>query len=120
MQLNARLALHDVAPDRRRKDRISTSVPMFLATQGYFGDPVTLCDISTHGFRIAVGGHIPPQSLVRLKLPGVGVVVARVVWSRRGEIGGEFINPMSEQRLWMIPGVRARVLERDQFLNAAE
>ncbi len=120
MHLNARLALHEVAPDRRRKDRVSASLPTLMSTQGYFGVPVTLCDISTHGFRLAAGAHIPPQSLVRLKLPGVGVVVARIVWSRRGEVGGEFINPMSEQRLWMIPGVRARIKHEVALLNAAE
>ncbi|MEY4501623.1 MAG: PilZ domain [Pseudomonadota bacterium] len=106
MQIAARLAVHAAAPDRRRKDRIPTTIPTLLSTDGYFGMPVTVLDVSTHGFRLVVGAHIPPSSLVRLKLPGLGIVVGRVVWSKKGEVGGGFINPMSEQRLNMIPGVK--------------
>lgn len=106
MQIAARLAVHAIAPDRRRKDRVSTRVPTLLSTSGYFGISVTLRDISESGFRIEAGVYMPPQSLVRLKLPSLGMVVGKVVWSKDGEIGGQFVNPVSIQRLQMIPGVK--------------
>jgi PilZ domain len=106
MQISARLALHALAPDRRRKDRMSTRVPSLMTTKGYFGIPVTLRDISEGGFRIAAGVYVPPESLIRLKLPSLGMVVGKVIWSKGGEIGGCFVNPVSIQRLQMIPGVK--------------
>jgi hypothetical protein len=107
MQINARLAVHALAPDRRRKERISTAIPTLMIPEGYYGIPVILRDVSLDGFRVSVGAHVPPQSLVRLKLPGLGLVIGRVMWSRRGEIGGSFVNPISEQRLFMITGLKA-------------
>ncbi len=107
MQINARLAVHAAAPDRRRKDRIATSIPTLLTTEGYYGIPVVLRDVSSEGFRVEAGVHVPPESLIRLKLPGLGLAIGRVIWAKRGEIGGTFVNPMSEQRLQMIAGFNA-------------
>jgi hypothetical protein len=106
MHIAAKLALHAPAPDRRRKSRAATNLPTLLTTSGYFGIPVTLRDISEEGFKVEVGVHIAPESLVRLKLPGLGMVVGRIIWSRRGEVGGAFVNPVSIQRLHLIPGVK--------------
>jgi hypothetical protein len=119
MQITARLAIHVAAPDRRRKDRIATSIPTLLNTPGYFGAPAVLREVSCTGFRLDVGAHVPPASLIRLKLPGLGVVIGRVIWSRKGEIGGEFVNPLSEQRLMMIAGFRAAQKVAQPFAETA-
>jgi hypothetical protein len=37
----------------------------------------------------------------------LGMVIARIVWSKDGEVGGAFVNPVSEQRLRQIVGFRA-------------
>jgi PilZ domain len=107
MQINARLAVHAAAPDRRRKDRIATTIPTLLTTGSYYGIPVVLRDVSLEGFRVDAGVHVPPESLIRLKLPGLGLTIGRIIWSKRGEIGGVFVNPISEQRLMMIAGFKA-------------
>ncbi len=107
MQIHARLSVHSAAPDRRRKDRIETSIPVLLTSSDYAGHSVILNEVSQSGFRLSAGAHVPPASLVRLKVPGLGTVIGRVIWSKRGEIGGEFVNPISEQRLMMISGYRA-------------
>lgn len=106
MQISARLAVHAIAPERRRRARAETSIPTLLTSQGYYGIPVTLRDISESGFRLEAGVHVPPDSLIRIKLPSLGTIVGRVVWSKKGDIGGSFVNPVSVQRLQMIPGVR--------------
>lgn len=107
MQIQARLSVHAAAPDRRRKDRIVTSIPVLLNGNDYSGHSVMLNDVSQSGFRLSAGVYVPPTSLVRLKIPGLGTVIGRVIWSKRGDIGGEFVNPVSEQRLMMITGYRA-------------
>ncbi len=107
MQIQARLSVHAAAPDRRRKDRIATSIPVLLNGSDYAGHSVMLNDVSQSGFRLSAGAYVPPASLVRLKVPGLGTVIGRVIWSKRGEISGEFVNPISEQRLMMISGYRA-------------
>jgi PilZ domain len=106
MQISARLAVHAIAPDRRRSTRSATHIPTLLTSEGYYGIPVTLRDISESGFRLEAGVHVPPDSLIRIKLPSLGTVVGRVAWSKKGDIGGSFVNPVSTQRLLMIPGVR--------------
>jgi hypothetical protein len=106
MQISARLAVHAIAPDRRRGARSATQIPTLMTGHGYYGIPVTLRDISESGFRLEAGVHVPPDSLVRIKLPSLGTVVGRVIWSRKGDIGGSFVNPVSIQRLQMIPGVK--------------
>jgi hypothetical protein len=107
MHVAAKLAVHAPAPDLRRANRADTNAAVMMETQGYFGKPVLLLDISESGFRVDAGAHIPPKSLVRLNLPGLGMVIGRIVWSRDGEVGGEFVNPVSPQRLMLIPGMRA-------------
>ncbi len=106
MRVAAKLAVHDPAPDRRRTTRAATDAKGTLVTSGYYGAPVMVRDISLDGFRAEIGGHIPPQSIVRLFLPGIGMVIARIKWSKGGEVGGAFVNPVSPQRLMLIPGMR--------------
>lgn len=104
MRIAARLAIHSAAPDRRRKDRAIVNAPATIVTPGFHGDDVVVIDLSEVGFQARVTSHIPPKSLVRLRVPGLGMVVARVVWSRNGGIGGEFVNPVGEGRLRLVPG----------------
>lgn len=40
-------------------------------------------------------------------MAGIGMLVARIVWSKDGDVGGAFINPVSEQRLRQSIGLRA-------------
>lgn len=104
MRIAARLAVHSIAPDRRRKARAAITAPASIVAPGFHGDDVVVIDLSEVGFQARVGNHIPPRSLVRLRVPGLGMVVARIVWSRNGGIGGEFVNPVGEGRLRLVPG----------------
>lgn len=106
MRVAAKLAVHAAAPDRRRSNRVEMATPAIMTTRGYYGEPVMVCDLSLDGFKAETGGHIPPKSIVRLFLPGIGMVLGRIVWSKGGEVGGEFVNPVSPQRLMLIPGMR--------------
>ncbi len=80
-----------------------------LFIQGYHGGDIIIVDLSESGFKAHSATHIPPKSLVRLKVPGLGIVLARIVWSRNGDVGGEFVNPVGEGRLRLVPGFGSRM-----------
>jgi hypothetical protein len=107
MHLAARLAVQNLAPDRRRSPRFDLAKDATLAGTGFQGADVVVTDISLSGFRARTGHHIPPGSVVRLKMAGLGMVIARIVWSRDGDVGGAFVNPVGAQRLQKIVGFRA-------------
>lgn len=107
MHLAARLAVQNFAPDRRRSQRFELAQDATLAGTGFQGADVVVTDISSSGFSARTGRHIPPGSIVRLKMAGLGMVIARIVWSKDGNVGGAFVNPVSEQRLRQIVGFRA-------------
>lgn len=104
MHIAARMAVQSAGPDRRRKERFVGEAPAPIIIQGYHGGDVVIVDLSELGFKARSNTHIPAKSMVRLKVPGLGVVLARIVWSRQGSMGGEFLNPVGEGRLRLVPG----------------
>lgn len=114
MRIAARMAIQSAAPDRRRKPRFGVQPGEQALIQGYHGGDVVIVDLSESGFKAIAPSHIPSKSLVRLKVPGLGIVLARIVWSRAGVIGGEFINPVGTGRLRLVPGVGNQMVARDQ------
>jgi hypothetical protein len=113
MRIAARMAVEAAAPDRRRKERFVIDPALPVIVPGYHGGDIVIVDLSESGFRASVATHIPPKSLVRLKVPGLGMVLARIVWSRKGDVGGEFVNPVGEGRLRLVPGFGSRVIPQD-------
>ena len=113
MHIAARMAVESAAPDRRRKERFALDPATPVSIPGYHGGDIVIVDISELGFRAHAAVHIPPKSLVRLKVPGLGMVLARIVWSRRGDVGGEFVNPVGEGRLRLVPGFGRRIIPQD-------
>lgn len=107
MHLAARLAVQNLAPYRRRAPRYALAQDATLAGTGFQGANVIVTELSLTGFRARTGRHIPPGSIIRLKMAGIGMIIARIVWSKNGDVGGAFINPVSEQRLGQIIGFRA-------------
>jgi len=108
MLLAARLAIESRAPDRRSKKRHAVEDEAQLNICGFHGMDVTVSDLSETGFRVRAGQYIPPGSYIRLKMPGLGTAIGTVAWSRNGEVGGQFLNPVSEMRLRSIVGFRPR------------
>ncbi len=113
MRIAARMAVQTAAPDRRRKERYDVQTDEAAFIQGYHGGDIVIIDLSENGFKAMAGAHIPPKSLVRLKVPGLGIVLARIVWSKGGILGGEFINPVGLGRLRLVPGVGNQMVARE-------
>ena len=72
---------------------------------GYDGVDVVVGSISEHSFKAETDNSFPPHALVRLKLPGVGCVYARIVSAKPGSIAGEFVNPIAPGRLRRMIGL---------------
>lgn len=106
MHIAARLAIHSLAPDRRRTARQGLATAAALSGLGFDGADIVVKDISETGFAAKAGTHLPPGTLVRLKVPGFGMAIGKVVWSRRGDIGAEFVNPVGPARLRGIVGYK--------------
>jgi hypothetical protein len=66
---------------------------------GYDGVDVIVGKISEHGFLAETDEAFPPEAFVRLKLPGVGSVYARIVSAKPGRVAGEFVTPLAPARL---------------------
>jgi PilZ domain len=110
MQIAARLAVHSVSPDGRRKKRSSVAISANLGLGGFHGHDVIIRDISELGFKVESSVAISRGAIVRLRIPGIGVVLGRIVWVRAGRIGGEFVNPLNATRLSMAIGFREPTL----------
>lgn len=104
MQIAARLAIQGPATDQRRAVRFPVSMETDMRQIGYHGFDVVVRDISALGFKVETPIRIKVKTLVGLRLPGIGMVLGRVAWCRKGCVGGEFVNPIPEQRLRQVVG----------------
>ena len=66
---------------------------------GYHGVDVIVHALSEHIFEAELAADLPLGALVRLRLPGAGMMVAHVERSRGGHMRGKFVNPVSAARL---------------------
>ncbi len=73
----------------------------------FHGCDITLKKIDQSGFVAEFEGRIMPEAVVQLKLPGAGMMIARVVNSRKGRLHCAFVNPVTPKRLSQAFGLRA-------------
>jgi len=55
-------------------------------------------DLSFTGFAGSCPASLPPGTFISLALPAIGLVRAKVVWSRSGKLGGRFLKPVDIRR----------------------
>lgn len=78
----------------------------------YQGCDVVVSDISEHGFKASLGIALQKGALISLRLPGAGMMLARVTSCRKGLLKAEFVNPVPLTRLRKAPGMsRLSVLQ---------
>jgi hypothetical protein len=104
LRVSARLTLQP--QERRREDRLFTSVPG-RTSQGQTMLPVTVTDITSQGCRLELPGRLHEGTEVSLELPGIPRRTAKIVWSRQGSAGCEFKTPLHPdlvRRIGEVPG----------------
>lgn len=57
--------------------------------------PVTIRNLSPHGFMARCPVELARQTWLGVELPGYGIARARVRWSEDGEIGCQFRRPIA-------------------------
>ncbi|MBN9143535.1 MAG: pilus assembly protein PilZ [Novosphingobium sp. SCN 63-17] len=57
---------------------------------------VTLDELSPGGFRINRFGEADPSQPLRIRIPGLQMLSARIVWQKDGAIGCAFAAPLHE------------------------
>jgi hypothetical protein len=99
MHIAAKMAVDIPASNRRRAERQAVEVSTTLRASGHHGIDVVIRNISTLGFMADVSAEFEPGDQVRVRLPSLGTVAARVAWAREGQIGAEFETEIDLQRL---------------------
>ena len=80
--------------EQRRAQRDEVALPTRMFVKDHQGSDVLLVNISPYGFMVREYGETPKGAIVRLSLPRLGQVAAKVVWSLGGRVGAEFIKPI--------------------------
>lgn len=78
----------------RRAPRDEVALPTRMHIHDQLSSDVLLVNISPLGFMAREYGETPKGTIVRLALPRLGQVAAKVVWSLGGRVGAEFIKPI--------------------------
>lgn len=104
MRIAARMAVENEGGNRRAI-RSSVQVSTTMRALGYHGFDVVIRNLSEHGFMAETANEFEEGSFVRLRLPCVGTVLARIAWSKGGQVGGEFLNTVSPIRLRLVMGM---------------
>lgn len=74
---------------------------------GYHGCDIIVRSISETGFSGEFVHALPQGAIVRLRLPGAGVLVARVDRCGDGQLEAAFVNPVAPARLGKTIGMTA-------------
>jgi hypothetical protein len=79
-------------PGTRKAERTRVRLPARVMKKGvHFG---TVIDITTQGFLLTSNALLEPETVFRLKLPGLDPVRAKVVWVEGERAGCEFMPPI--------------------------
>ncbi|WP_299327807.1 PilZ domain-containing protein [Parasphingopyxis sp.] len=87
------LAQHIFDVEKRRAARDAVSIRAALHEPGEDGHEILVGNLSPFGFMAISPKAYREGTLVRLDLPLIGEVNARIVWSLSDRIGAEFIRP---------------------------
>jgi hypothetical protein len=103
MAIAARMAHHGAQPLAAGSASLGTD----MIRPDYHGTNVLLRQLSPSGFVADPHTSFQSGSFVRLRLPGAGVMVAKLIKANRRQLCGEFVNPVSAARLGMVLGIKS-------------
>jgi hypothetical protein len=106
MRIAARLAMHAPQPEAQSSGSGSAFPQFSKHLLSFHGCDVVVSSIDEIGFEAEVGGLVPIGGVVRLRLPGAGMLVAKVTDAQPGWVRARFVNPVSPARLRLTLGIR--------------
>lgn len=90
MHIAAKVALETPTLNQRRSTRSNILVSTTMRASGNHGIDIIIRNISSGGFMAEASGPFEPETRVRIRLPALGTLAARIVWVKDGQIGAEF------------------------------
>ncbi len=87
------LAQHIFDVEKRRNAREAVSIRAELHEPGKDAHEILVGNLSPFGFMAITPKSYRENTLVRLDLPMIGAVNAKIVWSLTDRIGAEFVRP---------------------------
>lgn len=108
VRIAARMAVESTGSSTARDIYSRPDGGLPARSQSYGGINVLVRALSAHGFTAETRGEITEGSFVRLKLPCLGTMLARISWSKSGQVGGEFLNAVNPLRLQQVLGFSAQ------------
>ena len=82
----------------RRAKRVEVSIPTALLRASGKDSLVELRDLSFYGFKAQAEDAPQPGEFVKVNLPNVGLVRAKVTWARDGFFGGAFATAVDVRK----------------------
>lgn len=81
-------------PETPRADRVGVSLMCEVRQGTRPWQKVRLDDLSPSGFRVNWLPNARQEVPLRIRIPGIQLLTARVCWNRQGAIGCEFAEPL--------------------------
>lgn len=103
----------------RKGERKAVDAPARLHPNAWSSLEVRLIDCSETGFRAVSEARVGKYEQVTLELPEIGPVKAQVAWSRGGEFGARFDQPIDIERVPLTPAGDHQRLARLLIQRAA-
>jgi hypothetical protein len=76
--------------EQRRAKRVEVSIPSRIRHSSFQASPVEIRNLSFYGFRADGSPPVKHGDYVSIDLPKIGLVRARIAWTREGRFGGIF------------------------------
>jgi hypothetical protein len=80
----------------RRSARACISLEATMEEIGAKGVQAQILNLSIDGFMAETEGRFLTGSYVWVKLPGIGPMSAKIIWSRGGRVGARFTAPFAQ------------------------
>ena len=81
--------------DMRRSARACVSLEATMRDIGASGVKAQILNLSIDGFMAETHGRFSTCSYVWIKLPELGPISAKIIWSRGGRVGARFTAPLA-------------------------
>jgi PilZ domain len=85
--------------DRRGDPRYYMDMPAVLLEAERICEHVQIINVARLGFLARTRLVYQTGEHVKLSLPGLGRVPCRIIWCRKGMVGGQFVTPIDPETL---------------------
>ena len=90
--------MEDAEQQKRRAKRVEVAIPSRIRHSDFRVGHVMIRDLSFWGFQAEAELELKEGEFVSVDLPNLGLVRARVAWSRGGKFAASFLAPVDVRK----------------------